>query len=108
MCSRRRRCSPTPATGDRAADRRGDASGAVPAHGALLLRPGSTGANGSLLPTLVHGYAPKPNTEFQLILLSGGKFSGAFKTLAAAFTADYTKETASPAFVGAIYDKSGT
>ena len=70
--------------------------------------PGALSAGGSVLPVLVHGYQPKSNLEFQLFLLSGGKFSGTFKTVASKFTADYTKETASPAFVGAIYDKSGT
>jgi hypothetical protein len=70
--------------------------------------PGALTAGGSLLPRLVHRYVPKPNLEFQLVLLSGGKFSGTFKTVASKFTADYTKETASPPFVGAIYDKSAT
>jgi hypothetical protein len=40
-------------------------------------------------------------------LLSGGDFKGTFAHLAKPFTADYGKETAIPAFVGAIYEKSG-
>ncbi|MGA3216575.1 MAG: hypothetical protein ABSD97_12915 [Acidimicrobiales bacterium] len=63
-------------------------------------------AGGSLIPRLVGRYVPAANTEFQLFLLSGGAFTGAFGRLAKSFTADYANESASPAFVGAIYDKS--
>ena len=63
-------------------------------------------AGGSLLPTLVGGHAPAANTEFQLFLLSGGTFKGTFGRLGKSFTADYSNESASPAFVGAIFDKS--
>jgi len=60
-------------------------------------------ASGSLLPELVGGRTPAADTEFQLFLLSGGTFSGTFDHLGNGFTADYTHEAASPAFVGVIY-----
>ncbi len=63
-------------------------------------------AGGSLLPALVGGHAPAANTEFHLFLLSGGNFKGTFGRLGKGFTVDYSKESASPAFVGLIYDKS--
>ncbi|MFZ2058897.1 MAG: hypothetical protein WAV54_15945 [Acidimicrobiales bacterium] len=68
--------------------------------------PGRFTAGGSLLPALVVGHAPAANTEFRLFLLSGGTFKGTFGRLGRGFTADYAHESASPAFVGAIYDKS--
>jgi len=68
--------------------------------------PGRFVAGGSLLPELV-GPAPTANTVLQLFLLSGGSFKGTFARLGKRFTADYSHESASPAFVGAIYDDSG-
>jgi len=53
------------------------------------------------------GPAPTANTVLQLFLLSGGSFKGTFARLGKRFTADYSHESASPAFVGAIYDDSG-
>ena len=50
---------------------------------------------------------PAANTEFQLFLLSGGTFKGTFARLGKGFTADYSNESASPAFVGLVYDRSG-
>ena len=67
--------------------------------------PGRFMAGGSLLPELV-GPTPAANTELQLFLLSGGSFKGTFARLGNGFTADYSHESASPAFVGAIYDDS--
>ena len=63
-------------------------------------------AGGSLLPELVGGHIPAANTDFQLFLLSGGKFSGRFSHLGKGFTADYGHESASPPFVGVIYRHS--
>jgi hypothetical protein len=54
----------------------------------------------------VGGHSPAPNTEFPLFLLSGGTFKATFGHLGKGFTADYSNETASPAFVGAVYDAS--
>ena len=68
--------------------------------------PGRFIAGGSLLPALV-GYVPAGNTEFAMFLLSGGSFKGGFARLSPRFTADYSNESASPAFVGVVYDKSG-
>jgi hypothetical protein len=66
--------------------------------------PGKFTAGGSLAPYLA-GHAAA-NTDFPIFLLSGGEFKGSFARLAKHFTADYAHETASPAFVGVIYDKS--
>jgi hypothetical protein len=60
-------------------------------------------AGGSLLPFLV-GHA-STNTDFPLVLLSGGVFKGTFAHLGKHFTADYSHETSSPPFVGVVYDK---
>jgi len=68
--------------------------------------PGMFTAGGSLLPELAGGHKPAANTEFQLFLLSGGKFSGRFSHLGRGFTADYGHESASPPFVGVIYRHS--
>jgi pSer/pThr/pTyr-binding forkhead associated (FHA) protein len=68
--------------------------------------PGKFTAGGGLRPALVGGYTPAANTEFRLFLLSGGTFTGTFSSLGKGFTADYTHESASHAFVGAIYHKS--
>jgi hypothetical protein len=68
--------------------------------------PGEFTAGGNLLPVLVGGHSPAPNTEFPLFLLSGGTFKATFGHLGKGFTADYSNETASPAFVGAVYDAS--
>ncbi len=69
--------------------------------------PGRFIAGGTLAPVLKSGHAPAANTDFQLFLLSGGSFKGTFAHLGRRFTADYAHESASPAFVGAVYDKSG-
>ena len=66
--------------------------------------PGKFIAGGSLDPG-VEGHVPA-NTDFQLVLLSGGEFQGTFGHVAKPFTADYTHETATPAFVGAVYEES--
>ena len=68
--------------------------------------PGMFTAGGSLLPELSGGHTPAANTDFQLFLLSGGKFSGRFSHLGRGFTADYGHESASPPFVGVIYRHS--
>ena len=68
--------------------------------------PGKFTAGGSLAPQLAGRYLPAANTEFQLFLLSGGSFTGAFGRLPKSFTADYAHETATPAFVGVVFDKS--
>ena len=68
--------------------------------------PGKFTAGGSLEPQLAGRYVPAANTEFPLFLLSGGSFTGRFGRLPKSFTADYAHETSSPAFVGAVFDKS--
>jgi hypothetical protein len=76
-------------------------------YGRFQLSSGEFVAGGSLLPALVGGHAPAANTEFQLFLLSGGTFKSTFGRLGKGFTADYSNESASPAFVGTIFDKTG-
>jgi len=73
--------------------------------GQFVLVSGKFTAGGALLPGLV-GTKPAANTEFRLFVLSGGTFAGTFAHVGSPFTADYGHESASPAFVGAIYDKS--
>jgi hypothetical protein len=68
--------------------------------------PGKFSAGGILLPKLVGGHTPAPGTDFQLFLLSGGKFGGTFGHLGNGFSADYAHESASPPFVGVIYHHS--
>jgi hypothetical protein len=65
--------------------------------------PGKFAAGGNLLPEVVGGHTPAAGTDFQVVLLSGGAFSGTFEHLGNGFKADYAHESASPAFVGAIY-----
>ena len=67
--------------------------------------PGKFSAGGSFDPVVV-GHVPA-NTDLPFFLLSGGVFKGTFAHIAKPFTADYGHETATPAFVGAIYEKSG-
>jgi fibronectin-binding autotransporter adhesin len=57
-------------------------------------------AGGTLAPTL-SGYSPASGAEFPLFQI--GTFSGTFGTVSGGFRADYSKETASPAYVGVIY-----
>jgi hypothetical protein len=68
--------------------------------------PGKFTAGGNLLPEVVGGHTPAAGTDFQLILLSGGTFSGRFEHLGKGFAADYAHESASPPFVGVIYRHS--
>ena len=64
---------------------------------------GVVNAAGALVPSLVGGYIPPANHEFPVFQLEGGKFAGTFGTVAGLFTADYTHETTTPAFVGVVY-----
>ena len=66
--------------------------------------PGRFIAGGSLDPVVV-GHV-SANTDLPLFLVSGGVFEGTFAHLAKPFTADYAHETATPAFVGAVYEES--
>jgi hypothetical protein len=56
-----------------------------------------------LVPALVGGYTPPANKDFPVVDLEGGKFAGTFGTVGAPFSADYTHETTTPAFVGVVY-----
>jgi hypothetical protein len=55
---------------------------------------------------LTHKYVPHANKDFQIVALNGGKYAGRFRSVAGKFSADYAHEASSPAYVGAIYDKS--
>jgi surface antigen len=65
--------------------------------------PGSITAAGTLAPELVGGFTPTANEEFQVFLLDGGAFTGTFSTVGSDFTADYSQEGSSPAYVGVVY-----
>jgi hypothetical protein len=65
--------------------------------------PGKFAAGGNLVPEVVGGHMPAAHADFQVVLLSGGAFSGTFGHVGNGFTADYAHESASPAFVGVIY-----
>jgi hypothetical protein len=52
---------------------------------------------------LVGGFVPAANQEFQPFLLTGGTFTGTFASAGNGFSADYTHELASPAYVAAVY-----
>jgi hypothetical protein len=67
--------------------------------------PGAFTAGGTLAPELVGGFTPAAKEEFPIISL-GGTFTGKFASVGSGFGADYSKETASPAFVGVIYGQS--
>jgi hypothetical protein len=67
---------------------------------------GAITAGGTLAPKLVGGFTPSANEEFPIVALQGGTFAGKFGSVGSGFAADYTKETASPAFVGVIYGQS--
>jgi hypothetical protein len=69
--------------------------------GQLQLNSGTFTASGTLTPTLI-GHAVA-NTDFHLFQLTGGSFKGAFTRVTGTFTADYKHQTASPAYIGAIY-----
>jgi hypothetical protein len=68
--------------------------------------PGAITAGGTLAPKLVGGFTPTANEEFPIVALDGGTFTGKFASVGSGFGADYTKEAASPAFVGVIYGQS--
>jgi hypothetical protein len=68
--------------------------------------PGAITAGGTLSPKLIGGFTPTANEEFPIVALDGGTFSGKFGSVGSGFAADYTKETASPAFVGVVYGQS--
>jgi hypothetical protein len=64
---------------------------------------GVVNAGGALVPALVGGYKPLANKDFPVFELVGGKFAGTFSSVKTPFTADYTHETSTPAFVGIVY-----
>ena len=67
---------------------------------------GTITAGGTIAPKLVNGFTPAAKEEFPIVALDGGSFTGSFATVGSGFEADYTKETASPAFVGLIYGQA--
>jgi hypothetical protein len=77
--------------------------GAVQLTGPCCNGPGRFTAGGTLAPALIGGFVPAAGQEFDLFQLDGGKFEGTFAALAGGFTADYSHETAVPAYVGVVY-----
>jgi hypothetical protein len=62
-------------------------------------------AGGTLAPSLISGFKPAAGTEFPEIEMNGGSVSGKFHSVSGGFSADYTKETASPPYFGIVYGK---
>ena len=60
-------------------------------------------AGGTLAPSLTSGYTPPAGTEFPEVEMNGGAVNGTFASLTGGFSADYSKETASPPYVGVVY-----
>jgi hypothetical protein len=60
-------------------------------------------AGGTLSPTLVSGYQPAKGAEFPIVTMNGGSPSGQFGSVAGGFSADYSKETATPGYLGMVY-----
>lgn len=69
---------------------------------------GTFTAGGTLAPILLGGFTPVANQEFEPFALSGGPFTGSFATVANSFTADYSHESSTPAYVGVIYAPATT
>jgi hypothetical protein len=65
--------------------------------------PGTITAGGTIAPNLLNGFTPAVGEEFPIVALDGGSFTGTFATVGSGFSADYTKEAASPAYVGLVY-----
>ena len=64
---------------------------------------GKFNAGGTLAPTLVSGYQPAVGTELPIVAENGGSPSGSFGSVTGGFSADYSKETASPGYLGIVY-----
>jgi hypothetical protein len=64
---------------------------------------GKFNAGGTLAPTLVSGYQPAKGTELPIVAENGGSPSGSFGSVTGGFSADYSKESASPGYLGLIY-----
>ncbi len=77
-------------------------------YGTIDLTGGTLTAGGTLAPFQVEGYVPAANADFAVIAFTGGNFSGTFSKVLGGFTADYSHERSTPAFVGAIYHRSST
>jgi hypothetical protein len=77
--------------------------GAFQMSGPCCNGPGTFTAGGALLSVLVDGFVPGASQEFEIFSLTGGKLTGTFATVGNGFSADYSHEEASPAFVGVVY-----
>jgi hypothetical protein len=80
--------------------------GAVQLTGPCCSGPGKFTAGGTLAPILIGGFTPAAGQEFDVFGLDGGKFEGTFPGVGNGFSADYSHEEASPAFVGVSYGAS--
>ena len=77
--------------------------------GTVNLTVGSKFTAGATLAPTLSGYAPAAGTEFPVVTLNGGTVTGTFGAVTGGFSADYGKETASPPYVGVVYNgASGT
>lgn len=69
----------------------------------MLCRPWKADLQWLARTALAGGYAPPATTDFRLFLLSGDQFKGSFTAVGAGFSGDYSRESSSPAYVGAIH-----
>jgi hypothetical protein len=70
--------------------------------GVYSLNGGTFAAGGELSPSLTGGYQPAKGKEFP-VLLVGGTFSDKFAGAGNGFSVDYSHETKTPAYIGAVY-----
>ena len=75
-------------------------------YGVFSITAGGVFKAGGTLAPVLSGYQPAAGAEFQLFQV--GSFSGTFSSVTGGFRADYSKQTASPAYVGVIYGSAGS
>jgi hypothetical protein len=80
--------------------------GAVQLFSPCCNGPGVFTTGGTLAPVLVGGFTPATGQEFDVFKLEGGKFEGAFPSVANGFSGDYAHESSETAFVGVVYGGS--
>ena len=72
-------------------------------YASVNVQSGTLTAGGTLAPALFVPFVPSKGEEFEILRLDGGSMTGAFATVLGEFGADYTHQTARPAYIGAVY-----
>jgi hypothetical protein len=77
----------------------------IGAAGMVGVKQGTFTAGGTIAPELVSGYAPPPGTEFQILQLLGGSFTGTFASTAGSWSSDYSHDMLPNAtsYFGVVY-----